>query len=65
MVKNVILWTLKDELSPEEEELYLSENAPNVDLDSLEKEINIKENYTFNPNTNKLINFEFMIMNEK
>lgn len=56
---------ISDELSPEEEELYLSENAPNVDLDSLEKEINIKENYTFNLNTNKLINFEFMIMNEK
>ena len=31
-----------DELSLEEEELYLSENAPNVDLDSLEKEINVK-----------------------
>ena len=42
------------------------EDAPNVDLDSLEKEINIKENYTFySMNTNKLINFEFMLMEEK
>ena len=57
---------ISDELSPEEEELYLSENVPNVDLDSLEKEINVKENYTFySMNTNKLINFEFRIMNEK
>ena len=55
-----------DELTLEEEELYLSENAPDVDLDSLEKEINIKENYTFSSiNKNKLINFEFMIINKK
>lgn len=49
-----------------EEELYLSDNAQDVDLDVLENEINIKENYTFSSmNTNKLINFEFMLMNEK
>ena len=47
-------------------ELYLSESAPNVNLDALEQEINIKENYTFSSiNTNKLINFEFMLMDEK
>ena len=57
---------VSDELTPEEEELYLSNNAPNVDLDALENEINIKENYTFSSiNTNKLINFEFMLINEK
>ena len=61
-----LLEEVSDELTLEEEELYLSENAPDVDLDSLEKEINIKENYTFSSiNTNKLINFEFMLINEK
>ncbi|SDA43004.1 hypothetical protein [Methanobrevibacter millerae] len=57
---------ISDELTIEEEELYLSESAPNVNLDALEQEINIKENYTFSSiNTNKLINFEFMLMDEK
>ena len=31
---------ISDELTPEEEELYLSDDAPDVDLDALEKEVN-------------------------
>ncbi|WP_407381731.1 hypothetical protein [Methanobrevibacter sp.] len=57
---------ISDELTEDEEELYLSENAPNVDLDLLEHEITMKENYTFTSlNTDRIMNFEFMLIDEK